>query len=142
MAMVIASFELHAGRYTSPANLEGGRQVLDDVSQVITALLRYQDVFDPRTSSILTVSTGARGFGSEPFCSGFISGLEERAELRRRLRSLDPRQRAVLYLWYVESYPVMKIARKLGISRVHCYRVRKRALEEMTVEYEERRESG
>jgi DNA-directed RNA polymerase specialized sigma24 family protein len=123
---------------------KGDRGVLDNPSQVITALLRYQDVFDPSTSSVLTVSASpkARGFGGEPFRGGLISRFEERVELVRRLRRLDPRKRAVLYLWYVESYPVAKIASELGISRVHCYRVRKRALNEMTDPNNEGREGG
>jgi DNA-directed RNA polymerase specialized sigma24 family protein len=107
--------------------------VLDDASQVITALVRYHDVFDPRTTSVLTVSGGTRSVGGEPFRGQLIGGFEQRVELVRRLRRLSHRERALLYLWYVESLPVVKIAKRLGVSRVHCYRLRRRALEAMTL---------
>lgn len=106
--------------------------MLDTASDVIRNLLRYRDVFDPKSASILFAGKGTRGFGGEPFRGGFISRFEERTELARRLRRLPSRERALLYLWYVESLPVTEIAVRLGVSRVHCYRLRNRALREMT----------
>jgi DNA-directed RNA polymerase specialized sigma subunit len=67
----------------------------------------------------------------EPFRRGFISNFEERAELSRRLDDLEERDRRLLMLWHMEGHPVARIARMLGISRVHCYRVQRRALEAM-----------
>jgi DNA-directed RNA polymerase specialized sigma24 family protein len=64
----------------------------------------------------------------DPFHPGVIAGLEERAELARRLRRISDRDRLLVFLWYVEGWPVPDIAAHLGISRVHCYRVRDRAL--------------
>jgi DNA-directed RNA polymerase specialized sigma24 family protein len=106
--------------------------MLDTASDVIRNLLRYPDVFDPKTASILFVGKGSRGYGGEPFRAGFISRFEERTELVRRLRRLAPRERDLLLLWYVESRPVTEIAHRLSVSRVHCYRLRNRALREMT----------
>lgn len=68
---------------------------------------------------------------AEPFGRGFLTGLDERSELARLLDALDPRERRLLVLWFVEGYPVSAIARALGISRVHCYRLKDRALRQM-----------
>lgn len=105
--------------------------MLDRVHDVIRALARYREVFDPRTGSI--VVTGQRGgYAGDGFRPGFVAGIEERAELVRRLRRLKSRERTLLYLWYVEGRPVVDIARRLSVSRMHCYRLAKRALFEMT----------
>ena len=112
--------------------------MLDEIADVIHALVRYEDVFDPKSSSILIANGGHGGFDREPFRGNLLTRLEERAELRRRLARLGDRERELLYLWYVASWPAVKIARRLGISRVHCYRLRKRALDQMTVEHQDR----
>jgi hypothetical protein len=101
--------------------------LLSDPSDVIRALTRFGDVFDPRTGSILFLG-GTRGFRTEPFHPGFLAGVEERAELARRLHRLGQRERLLLFLWYVEGDSASEIAERLGISRVHCYRLRNRAL--------------
>ncbi len=74
---------------------------------------------------------GARDPEEEPFGPGFLTRFEERTEVDRLLQDLDPRDRQLLTLWYVEGHPVTTIARRLGISRVHCYRLRDRALRQM-----------
>lgn len=80
---------------------------------------------------------GASDPHGEPFRKGFISNFEERAELARRLSDLDERERRLLVLWHVEGHPVARIGRMLGISRVHCYRLQKIALEAMTTKVSE-----
>ena len=97
---------------------------------VVRALTRYRDAYDPRTTSLMAVGAGGDPH-SEPFRAGFIRHFEERTELIRRLDRLEPRARALLLLWHVEGRPVTQIARMLEISRVHCYRVQRRALEAM-----------
>jgi DNA-directed RNA polymerase specialized sigma subunit len=47
------------------------------------------------------------------------------------LRALDERERRLLILWHVIGHPVAHIARMLGISRVHCYRLQNQALQDM-----------
>ncbi|HEY8201643.1 MAG TPA: hypothetical protein VII47_09840, partial [Actinomycetota bacterium] len=39
-----------------------------------------------------------------------------------------PRERLLLVLWYVSDMPPTVIARQLNVSRVHCYRLRDKAL--------------
>lgn len=77
------------------------------------------------------LSVGA-GHRRDAFHPGLVAGLEERAELAARLRRIGPRERLLLFLWYAEEQPVTAIAQRLGVSRVHCYRLRDRALREMT----------
>jgi DNA-directed RNA polymerase specialized sigma24 family protein len=98
-----------------------------DRSDLVRALVRYGDEAGPRTGSVMFVG-GAPPRSRDPFHPGVIAGLEERAELARRLRRISDRDRLLVFLWYVEGWPVPDIAAHLGISRVHCYRVRDRAL--------------
>ena len=71
---------------------------------------------------------GGRRQSHEVFGYGFLSQIEEQAELERRLAALPARDRLLLLLWYTEGWPVTAIAEHLQISRVHCYRVRDRAI--------------
>lgn len=65
---------------------------------------------------------------TEPFRPGFISQFDERAELARRMSRLPQKERALLTMWHCAGHPVAHIARTLGISRVHCYRLADKAL--------------
>jgi len=97
--------------------------------QVIEALRRLPAHYDPRTASVIRLQRGGpRDPHSAAFRPGFFATFEERAELIRRLRLLDERARTLLVLWFVEDRSAPEIARRLNISRVHCYRLRDRAL--------------
>ena len=96
---------------------------------VAVALRRYGDLFDPRTGSVIGVPRNAWDPAGDPFRAGFLGGVEERAELVRRMMSrLQPRERLLLVLWYVSDQQATVIARQLQVSRVHCYRLRDKAL--------------
>ena len=96
---------------------------------VAVALRRYGEVFDPRTGSVIGVSRGGRHWSGDPFQPGFLGAVEERTELARRMTArLQPRERLLLVLWYVSDMPPTVIARQLKVSRVHCYRLRDKAL--------------
>jgi Homeodomain-like domain-containing protein len=115
--------------------LAGNRARFPDRSDLVRALARYGDEAGPRTGSVMFVG-GAPSRSRDPFHPGVVAGLEERAELARRLRRLDSRDRLLVFLWYVQGWSVPNIAARLGISRVHCYRVRDRALRAMLDEAE------
>lgn len=104
--------------------------VLRSPEDVIRTLTRFRDVLAPHSGSILFVGA-SRGSDRDPFHPAFLTAIEARSELVRRLRRLDPRARLLLFLWYVEGRSPTDIARHLGISRVHCYRLRNRALVEL-----------
>jgi DNA-directed RNA polymerase specialized sigma24 family protein len=96
---------------------------------VAVALRRYGELFDPRTGSVIGVSRGGRHWSGDPFQPGFLGAVEERTELARRMTArLQPRERLLLVLWYVSDMPPTLIARQLEVSRVHCYRLRDKAL--------------
>jgi len=110
--------------------LSENRARFPERSDLVRALARYGDEAGPRTGSVMFVG-GAPPRSRDPFHPGVIAGLEERAELARRLHRLSDRDRLLVFLWYVEGWSVPNIAAHLGISRVHCYRVRDRALRAM-----------
>lgn len=97
---------------------------------VIRALITYTDWWQPFSSSVLQVGQARRG-GNE-FGDGIRQGLfdtmDVRAELCERTRSLDARDRSLLFLWYVRQLPVEEIAKELRISRRHCFRRRAAAV--------------
>jgi DNA-directed RNA polymerase specialized sigma24 family protein len=107
--------------------------------EVVTALARYHDQTRNSSPSLLRIDRD-RTRVAGPFGFGFVSRVEEHAELVNKLRRLTPRERLLLLLWYTEQWPVTKIAERLGISRVHCYRVRDRALRAMLGEVEPSRD--
>jgi DNA-directed RNA polymerase specialized sigma24 family protein len=97
---------------------------------VVRALERIRDYYGPRSASLMVMG-GNSDPHAEPFRSGFLGTFEERHEVVRRLMGLEERERSLLMLWHVVGTPVTDIARRLGMSRVHCYRVRARALASM-----------
>lgn len=92
------------------------------------ALAQLGEAPGPAGGSLVRLRERRHRIPREPFRPGFLSGIEERAEVVRRLRALEPRERLLLYLWYAEGRAVTEIAGRLGVSRVHCYRLRDRAL--------------
>ena len=99
-------------------------------SDVVRALERVRDSYVPRSTSFMSAARGSDPY-ADPFRPGFISTFEERHEVLRRLRDLDQRAQHLLLLWYVAGKPVTDIARALRVSRVHCYRIRARAIAAM-----------
>lgn len=102
-----------------------------DRSEVVRELVRIVDVFDPATGSLLRVGQGGTHGWGEPFRAGFITGWERREELLRRLRRLDARKQTILCYWYLGSLSAADIAKKVNVSRTHCYRLRNQALREL-----------
>jgi hypothetical protein len=107
------------------------RALFATAGEFIAALRRVPECYDPRTSSMLVTRRGRGGLNAEPFHAGFVTRFEERAEVIRLLHFIDSRSRRLLVLWFVEGEPVTRIARRLHISRVHCYRLKDQALRTM-----------
>lgn len=103
------------------------KPLLDSPDLVVRALLTYTDWWQPATGSILTVARSG-GEAGDGFRSGLIDSLDVRDELRRRVGMLPERDRQLLFLWYVAQLPVEEIARAVGVSRRHCFRVRSKAI--------------
>jgi len=105
--------------------------MFDEPGDIIRALVRFADCYDPKSASLMLVGTVTKDPHGDPFGGGFIANFDERAELLERMKRVDERARTLLVMWYVQARPVARIARALGISRVHCYRVQRRALAAM-----------
>ncbi len=108
-------------------------RILKTPSEVKRCLERSGDWYQPATTtSFLRIGSHHRTFSQEePFGPGFIDAVDESMELRRRLQCLDPRDREILVLWHVLGLPPGEVARRVGISRRHCFRRRTAAIEEV-----------
>ncbi|MCA1834367.1 MAG: DUF1492 domain-containing protein [Actinobacteria bacterium] len=115
--------------------------MFETVGEVVGALKKFSDFYQPRTNSVLAMSGNGRDPHADPFRGGFIDSLEVRTELLRRLASLDERDRTVVMLWYVSEEPVKEMTARLGISRATLYRLRDRALQEMVETVDDRKEA-
>ncbi len=104
--------------------------LLTDQAQVVRALSSFTEGVRPASSSILSI--GNRRRSADLLGFGALARVEEHAELTRRLKRLASRERLLLLLWYAEGWPAVAIAEHLGISRIHCYRLRNRAIEALT----------
>lgn len=94
---------------------------------VIRALVRYADWWQPQTASVYRVVGKATTKG-DGIPAGLLETLDERAELCRRMERLSERDRHLLFLWYLKQVPVEDVARTLQLSRRQCFRVRTKAL--------------
>lgn len=101
-----------------------------EAADVIRALVRFTDWWQPQTGSILQVGGARRGGGfGDGIAEGLLDTIDERSELKRRVRErLDDLDRQVLYLWYVRELPVNEIARHVRVSRRTCFRRRSAAV--------------
>ena len=96
------------------------------------ALWRYADAYQPRVAGDFTTIPRGRSSGDQlPFRNAFLDRLDERSELRARLHWLDREEQIVVLRWYVEGAKPEVIARHLGRSVRHVYRVRARAVERL-----------
>lgn len=98
-------------------------------AEVTRGLLTYTDWWQPATSSVLQVGSARRSSAfSDGMKAGLLDRLDERDELRRRMKVLGETDRRLLYLWYVVQLPAREIAQALGISRRQCFRRRASAI--------------
>lgn len=106
--------------------------MLQSPAEVRRCLETSRDFYQPATTSLLQIGAFPRGpRPAEIFRPGFVDGFDERMELWRRLQCLEVRDRAILFLWHVVGMPPGEVARRVGISRRHCFRRRSAAIEEV-----------
>ena len=105
------------------------------VREVVRALVLYTDWWQPETASVLQVGRRRGGF-DDGVRDAHLDSVGVRAELGRRVRRLEPRDRMILFLWYLQELPAHEIAREVGISRRQCFRRRSAALAALVDEAE------
>ncbi|HYT81498.1 MAG TPA: sigma factor-like helix-turn-helix DNA-binding protein [Actinomycetota bacterium] len=97
--------------------------------EVIGSLVRYTDWWQPSTSSLLQVGWARRDTDvGDGIRRGLLETLDERAELCRRMRTMNETDRRILFLWYVKQLSAQDISKEVGISRRQCFRRRARAI--------------
>jgi hypothetical protein len=107
--------------------------VLATPDAVVRALLTYTDWWQPTSTSVMQVGAmkrSGRGF-TDGISPGLISTIDVRTELGRRMGLLKERDRTLLFLWYLQQLAVSDIARIIGTSRRHCFRLRASAIREI-----------
>lgn len=105
--------------------------LLDSYPAVEDALWRYADAYQVRTATVTTIPSGRASGDRLPFRAAFLDRLDERSELKARLAWLDREEQIVVLRWYVEGAKPEAIARDLGRSVRHVYRLRARAVERL-----------
>lgn len=101
---------------------------LTSPGEVVRALLTYTDWWQPPTGSLLQVGGARRSADLDGFHTALLERLDERTELCHRTARLEPRDRAILYLWYVKQDTVEDIARAVRLSQRQCFRRRGAAI--------------
>ena len=104
--------------------------MLSTPEKVISGLKTLNDCYCLKSKSIVCASHDSPDSKyREPFYRGFLSEADKRFELVKRLNKLDDREKTILLLFYAFSMPVDNIAKEVGVSWRHCYRIKKKAIE-------------
>jgi hypothetical protein len=99
---------------------------------VIRGLVTYTDWWQPSTASVFPVGSARRAQGyTDGIPTGLLGTLDERSELSARMQLVAPRDRLLLFLWYVRQLPVDEIAPIVRLSRRQCFRRRAAAIREI-----------
>lgn len=126
----------------APVMPEQNRWLFQRTEDVADALCTMPRFYSPSSTSLMRVQRRSRPHSADPFRPGFLATIGARAELARMLRVLDERSRWLLVLWFIEDRPVSAIAQRLGVSRVHCYRLRDKALRRMLDDHLDRAQAA
>lgn len=91
---------------------------------------------EPQLFTFTGTPVRGEGSGSGAIADPFeaVPSSEIQTELMMRIGSLPARERWLLFFWYGERLPVTDIARFLKISRVACYRLRRRAIDRLVAQ--------
>jgi len=109
-----------------------GTKVLDSYKEVIRTLKSLNDCYFIKSNFLICHRLKKMDIkGREPFCPGFLDGIETRKELIRRLNKLGKREKIILLLFYTLGKPIEYIECSLSLCCRHCYRIKKRALEKI-----------
>ena len=104
--------------------------MLSTPEKVISGLKTLNDCYYLKSKSIVYANHDMPDSKyREPFRRGFLSEADKRFELVKRLNKLDDREKTTLLLFYTFSAPVDDIAKVVGVSWRHCYRIKKKGIE-------------
>ena len=104
--------------------------MFDTPGEVISTLKTLNDYYCLKSNFIIYPKSNKSDIRDrEPFRPGFLSSIDERKELIRRLDKLNKRGKTILLLFYTFAKPMDYIEHKLHLSCRHCYRIKKKAIE-------------
>jgi len=104
--------------------------MLDTPGEVVNTLKTLNDYYYLKSNFIIYPKSNKTDIRDrEPFRPGFLSSIDERKELIRRLNKLEERGKTILLLFYTFGKPMDYIEHKLHLSCRHCYRIKKKALQ-------------
>lgn len=100
---------------------------------IIQTLMTLDDYYHIKSNYVIAGKAKTRDSSKrEPFAPGFLSSIDCRKEILKGLNKLDDRQRQILLQYYSFSKSLDDIAKNLSISIRHLYRLKKKALDELT----------
>ena len=107
--------------------------MLKTSKEIIQTLMTLNDYYHIRSNHVIAGKAKAKDPSQrEPFAPGFLSSIDCRKEILKGLKELDNRQRQILVLYYSFSKAPDDIAKNLNMSVRHLYRLKKKALDDLT----------
>ena len=104
--------------------------MFDTPGEVINTLKTLNDYYCLKSNFIICPKHGKLDIKSrEPFRPGFLDSIEIRKELIKRLNKLEEKEKTILLLFYTFGKPINYIERELHLSCRQCYRIKKKAIE-------------
>ena len=104
--------------------------MLDTPGEVINVLKTLNDYYCLKSNFIIYPKSNKTDIRNrEPFRPGFLNSIEKRSELLKRLNKLNKNEKNILLLFYTFCKSITYIEHALCLSCRHCYRVKKKALQ-------------
>ncbi len=101
--------------------------------EIIQILMTLNDYYHIRSNYVIVGKAKTKDPSKrEPFAPGFLSSIDCKREVLKGLKEMDNRQKQILLLYYSFSKPPDDIAKTLDISVRHLYRLKKKALDDLT----------
>ena len=105
-------------------------EILNTIGEVINTLKTLNDYYYLKSNFIIYPKSNKSDIRNrEPFRPGFLSGIEKRSELLKRLNKLNKNEKTILLLFYTFCKPITCIEHALRLSCRQCYRIKKKALQ-------------
>ena len=104
--------------------------MLDSYEEVISTLKTLNDYYCLKSNFIIYPKSNKSDIRNrEPFRPGFLGSIEKRSELLKRLNKLNKNEKTILLLFYTFCKPITYIEHTLHLSCRQCYRIKKKALQ-------------
>ena len=98
--------------------------------EVINTLKTLNDYYYLKSNFIIYPKSNKSDIRDrEPFRPGFLRSIEKRSELLKRLNKLNKNEKTILLLFCTFCKPITYIEHALCLSCRQCYRIKKKALQ-------------